>query len=526
MDKVELRGRGVTGAVPVGVLTGKGRVTFQPGENARVQVRSKSRLPCRVLLDKAAFSTKHTSFRPGMTQPAYAKLDTALATLLAGCGYMVASSKLAAVSWDGSWYLFRSLQDRAPFIPHGRYGTYPLLWIIVQASRVIEDPKTLGVCYGLLLSIFPLGSLALCWHYLRDEDRIPLRVWPALGILLTPLPGQFCLMSEATPAAQLLWPILAILSAGLPGTGSSLWLALLSIDLFFLHPTAALIFVLAAFVCGWQALRGTGHCKREWTIWAGVFSALAIGKLLLTICSATVYERSQLSGKQMMEQLNASILGAPLVLLVMIYLLGSLILAETGIPLRLRPPAKIFGILCLLVCLVITGVGVGWAMVPVNWQGSLDYRRFVLPALVPILALAFWHWHNLPSISKSTPPPARSWMLSGIAAVFATVMVTQSVSWGSLIERFTQELSSTRTVGARPFVTAEEIPFTRQTILRHWTACPLSLLLQGRQPRKMYVLHREDINAQGVRVNPWERISLDNGWFELGRFQANGTDQK
>ena len=70
-----------------------------------------------------------------MTPRLATRLDIALAALLAISGYTVAAFKLAALSWDGSWYLFRSLQDGAPFIPHLRYGTYPILWFIVEASK-------------------------------------------------------------------------------------------------------------------------------------------------------------------------------------------------------------------------------------------------------------------------------------------------------------------------------------------------------------------------------------------------------
>ncbi len=461
-----------------------------------------------------------------MTPSTATRLDAAAAALLAVGGYAAASLRLAALSWDGSWYLFRSLQDRAPFIPHERYGTYPLLWVIVQTSRVVADPKILGVCYGLLLSMFPLGSLALCWHYLRGEDRVGLRVWPALGILLTPLPGQFCLMSEATLAAQLLWPIWAILWAGLPGAGGGVWLALLSMELFFLHPTAVLIFFLAAAFCAWRAWGGTGPGRRGWTRWAGVFGALAIGKLVFSICAATAYERGQLSGGQVIEQFRNAVFGAPLALLALTYLLGFLFLAETGSLGGRRPSARVFAASRLLVCLVMAGVGIAWASDPVAWQGLLDYRRFVLPALLPVLALACWQGDHRPTPAQSTPPATGAGRLCGVAAVFAAVMVAQSFSWGALIERFARGVSSARTEAAGPFVAADDLPWTRGTELRHWTGCPLSLLLQGHWPREMYVLDRGDISPQNVRVNPWEQIPLKDGWFELGCFRADGAGQR
>ena len=436
--------------------------------------------------------------------------DVAAAGLLAVGGYAVAAFKLAAVSWDGSWYLFRSLQDQTPFIPHCRYGTYPILWLVVMASHIIPDPQTLGAGYGLLLALFPLGSLALSWYFLRGERDSPLRIWPALGILLTPLPGQFCLMSEATPAAQLLWPMLAILVTGPHGWAGRVWLIVLSAFLGFLHPTAALIFALAAGVSGWQARSRPGAGREHW-IWAGIFGALSVGELILTSFAVSYYERSQMSMAQVWEQLGTSVLGFPLLLLILVYLLGFIILAEAGVTRRWPVLRSVRGVYALI-CVAMLWGGLRWSAHPENWRGLLDYRRFVLPAAFPLTAMAFFHYRRLKRESLDLQIRA-SIPLWWVAAVCCVVLIMQAQAWGSLLEHFNGEIA--RRARYERFVMADELAFTRPTPLRHWSACPLSILLQGRHPQAVFVLRSDEIDSQGVQVNPWERILLTNGWFAL-----------
>jgi hypothetical protein len=438
--------------------------------------------------------------------------DVVCAGVLAAFGYAVAAWELAALSWDGSWYLFRSLQDRVPFIPHWRYGTYPVLWLLVQAAKMGPGPRMLGAGYGLLLALYPLGSLALSWHFLRGEKYAPLRIWPALGILLTPLPGQLCLISEGMLAAQLMWPVLAILATGPRGFAGRAWLVCLAACLCFLHPTAALIFALAAVVSGWQAWTRT-EAKTEAWIWAGVFGALTIGELVLTNLTLSDYERGQMTRAQIVEQLRMSVLGFPLLLLVLVYLLGGIVLlAQTGAVRRwLTPRAGRW--LAGLLCAALLWGGLRWAANPAKWRGLLDYRRFVLPAALPLVAMGYWHYRRLTRTQTAPEHRAAALPLAWVAAVFCAVLILQSMMWGNLIARFG------RALGRRPaqerFVTPDELAFTQGTNLGHWTACPLSILLQGRHPRTVFVLRAQDIDAQSIRVDPWDRMALKNGWFEL-----------
>ena len=137
--------------------------------------------------------------------------------LMAAIAYLIAARCLVALTWDGSGYLFNSLQDGAPYISHYRFSNYPLLWALVEAGRWTSDARLLGMLYGVLLAVTPMAALVLSLSFLRGQRLEPLRIWPVIGILLGTLPGEICLMSEASLAVQAFWPILAFFFAGAPG---------------------------------------------------------------------------------------------------------------------------------------------------------------------------------------------------------------------------------------------------------------------------------------------------------------------
>ena len=60
-------------------------------------------------------------------------------------------------------------------------------------------------------------------------------------------------MSEASLAVQAFWPLLAFIAAGLPLSGLP-WVVIAGGYLYFLHPTAALMFFIAAAFCGVVAI--------------------------------------------------------------------------------------------------------------------------------------------------------------------------------------------------------------------------------------------------------------------------------
>src|SRR5437773_171390 len=87
--------------------------------------------------------------------------------LMAALAYLTGARCLVALSWDGSGYLFDSLQNGTPFISNYRLSNYPLLFLLVKAGRWTNDCRLLATLYGILLAVTPLGSLVLSLWLLR-----------------------------------------------------------------------------------------------------------------------------------------------------------------------------------------------------------------------------------------------------------------------------------------------------------------------------------------------------------------------
>lgn len=440
--------------------------------------------------------------------------------MLAALGYGLAAWVGAALAWDGSWSLFRTLRDGQPFVAHGRWADAPFLWLVLRISQACPtlEPLALARLYGFLLVAIPLGSLAVCWRTLRGRRWEPLRVWPALGILLAPLPGQWCVMSEATLAAQLGWPLLALAAVG----GETSWrdqraavvgLTILAAWTWGLHPGAAVPYALAG-AAAW-ARHGP---RRPWRGVAAGFGLLALARVVWTVVEATPYEREEVSLGRVLGQWRLAVWGWPLVMLVGVGGLAAVAFWQargkaTGFTVR-RAAAAVFG-------LGTTLAGVVWASDPVRWGGALDYRRFVLPTQAPLYALAAWHWRRPLATdegeNQETPSSAGHFILVWTAGACAATLAVQAFVWRGLVCRFDDALAAraTAVTDGRVFVTRAQLPFLHGTALDHWSATPLSLLLRshgqvGEAAGAVWVMRPEEIlNGGGaVQVTPWDVLAL------------------
>jgi hypothetical protein len=188
-----------------------------------------------------------------------------LTFVLAGAAYAIAAFCLVVLTWDGAGYLFNSIQRGHPAIPNGRYSDYPFLAVVSVCSQFVTDARWLACIYGLVLAVLPLGSLLLSFHFLSSPRLRALRIWPVLGILLSVLPGQIFLVAEAVSVTQVAWAVWAILAGDISASGL-VWLGALNIFVFFLHPTAALVYAAAGGLllakAAWQRAR-TSENERE-----------------------------------------------------------------------------------------------------------------------------------------------------------------------------------------------------------------------------------------------------------------------
>lgn len=431
---------------------------------------------------------------------------TAAAVLLPAIAvYLFAAWSLVALSWDGSNYLFRSLQTGVPAIFHHRYSNFPMLFPLVEARAFIDAPAWLGIGYGLLLSLTPLLSLVASLRLLRGPELAPLRIWPVLGILLGTLPGEVCLMSEASLAVQAFWPLVAFSLAGAPRRGIA-WMALFIPYLFFLHPTAAMMFALAVALCLAGAIfRAEG--RRAAITWACIFGAAAACRLLHSIFYASSYERAELAWKPNWDAFLGAVWGWPIILLAAIYLLAFACLA-TGMG---KWDPRIARRWVVAAGAAVLGAGCWWASDVILWNGAIGYRRFVLAAALPLVAMAGSHWRAIQrhAAARNTPFFNRACIFA--TWIFVIVYAVQAWTWRSDIARFAAAL---RTAPA-PFVTTDDLKWIRGSPLEHWSATMLSVIVQGRQPRTIFTEHPQGNTGGDIVLFLGEDglFSGRDGWF-------------
>lgn len=422
--------------------------------------------------------------------------------------YAVAAWCLVAMAWDGSNYLFLTLQAGEPVITHHRYSNLPTMLAILQASQFISATKVLALLYTAFVAITPIASLALCMWYLRGPFA-SLRVWAVLGLLFSVLPGQICLISEASLAVQAFWPLLAIIAVGLPVSALP-WAVLLSAYIFFLHPTAVLLFGLATLLCAGAAIRVPQH-RRRWIIWTVVFASVSLLRFLFSLLTATPYEKSELSlGPNWMAFLGA-FAGPSSVMLFTLYCLGVIYLA--GVVGKMPPISTRKAILAALTVFFV--VGMYWAIDSENWNGALSYRRFVLVCTLPFVAMAAFHWSRLQreDIPLNFLPSAPILLSLAFAVIFSAQSLTWRADWG----KFESGLAT----APGPFVIKSDLPWTNGRPLDHWSSTTFSIILQGRQPSVLYAESAEHVTPEGIILYPGGILETKDAWFELSRHRAS-----
>ena len=423
--------------------------------------------------------------------------------------YAIAAWCLVAMAWDGSNYFFLSLQAGEPVITHHRYSNLPTLQAIVQASRFISDTKTLACLYTALVAITPVASLALCLWFLRGPAAI-LRIWVVLGVLFSVLPGQLCIMSEASLTVQAFWPLLAIIAVGLPLSALPCVVGL-SVYIFFLHPTSLLLFGLAALLCFGAAVLLPAR-RRHWVSWAIFFLGVAFFRFLFSFATTTPYEKGELSlGPNWMAFLGA-FNGPASIMLLCLYGLAFIYLAGTvG---KISPSTVRKAVLGLLA--LFFAVGLFWALDSRMYNGGLSYRRFVLVCNLPFIAAAAIHWSRLQRHGSSSPQilPAAPMLLS---LAFAIVFALQSLTWRADWCKFASALAA----ASGPVITKTDVSWITGRPMDHWSSTTFSIILQGRTPSVLYAENADQITTDGILLYPGGTLPRNNGWFQLSRSRAN-----
>ncbi|MCC7210041.1 MAG: hypothetical protein IT323_22245, partial [Anaerolineae bacterium] len=229
--------------------------------------------------------------------------------LMVALGLLAAAFSGAALAFDGSYYLFSTIENLYPMVPNRREIHRLLLQTPLFAGQYTSDLGVLQAIMGVTYALVPFLALLLAWWMTRD--RAPgMFLWAALGILIGPLAGQFAFISEGAMVVQLAW---ALFLGALLGFRRREWLpaALAGLVMFVSHPYAFALFGLAALLA---LIRARDPARRR--------DALATAAVLVVVAALAAwrffsgmndYEAEQLFALEMLQRRFFSALaGLPL----------------------------------------------------------------------------------------------------------------------------------------------------------------------------------------------------------------------
>jgi hypothetical protein len=428
-----------------------------------------------------------------------------------GSALLLAALVGAALSWDGSWYLFRILDDQAPFTPHGRTAGAALHWITIQTSRFTEDLDVLRVVFGLSYAAIPLIALLLSWWIARKHDP-RLFIWPALGIGLGTLPSQIVLVQDATVSLQLFWPLLLVVLTGAHAPEALLAFGL-GVALIFVHPNAVPLLGIVAMAA---LLIGGVQRERRRQLWLTAAFLLAAALAKYALSPRTDYEAAQLSRDVFFGYFSIGVAGAPIISLIGAYLCAALLLLQNAFPNQTKPRR----ILAVAAggCVVWSGsVLAVWALDPRQWEFAPTFRFWA-----PVLSLPFVAGAVLEAAQRTVhtdrtaqDEEVRVPLVRAIGAVFLIVLGTQSAHWASMTSRLRESVDNAQA----QCIPMSSLAWLERTPLYYWGTPTYALLLEGRRPRKL-VLDHENCDkarvADTIELVPWGELRHRSwGWFDL-----------
>ncbi len=430
-----------------------------------------------------------------------------IAWLVAAAAFVAAAFCMVSLTWDGSYFMVRTLQEGMPTIAAHRWFHWVLLEPVLWMRGVVHDPAGLSVVHGLTCSLPPLLSLAACMAMLRGEYA-RLRIWALAGILLAPLPGQFFLITEVTPAIQLAWILFAFAWRGCPARWAPAVVAA-SGAMATLHPAAAPLFLFAAISAAALGLAGDRAERPRMFAWSGVFAAAMIVKLCETMVHATPYEHESMSPAVWLAESRTGLRYSPFPALLPVFVDMSLFawtLVRPGS--RARKPWLSRALWAASFIL-----GIDYAIDTGGWTASINYRKFALVVTAPfVLAAGFDAFRLRRTAHGGGSLPAAGISLICPALLFAMVLSLMSFSWLALCRTFTGQLA------AHPgrVMAYDDLPKPEcYSALNHWSTTSLSLVLQGWEPRKVFIRDSRLQLSGGFHICPGDDFRCEDKAFKL-----------
>jgi hypothetical protein len=241
---------------------------------------------------------------------------------------------------------------------------------------------------------------------------------------------------------------------------------------------------------------------REWSVWTLVLVAVLVGTAAARMALiSTSYEKGALSLGTLKHFTRLSLWGWGGVGLGCTLVAGALIALGRRTP-RWLPHALSLaaGVAFLL-----------WAIEPARWAQGLAYRAPALFCVAPFAAFA--------AFEALWPEGRTSWRRGGFlilaAAGAALALSVQTIQW----KRLTDRLGASLEAIPRACVEASELGWLQGLPLDHWSSAALSVVLQGKKPRRLLLTVQkcsEAASGDELRLVEWEtRGRAAPGWFDL-----------
>lgn len=405
----------------------------------------------------------------------------------------------AALTYDGSYYLFNVVHEGNIFVPNRRELHGLLEQATILLSRVTDNLDLLKLVFSVSYVIMPLLALALAWWAARRGGK-HLFVWAAIGICLATLSGQIGFISEGMILMQFAWVFwLCMLTR--PRLGDLLVLLPLGALTFVTHPFGVAVFGMAALLAFVTGLRIPAERRTRW-LWAAGYAIVTGVAFMRFISGLNAYESEQLNLSTLSWHFSSTFLG----------------LGGIGLLLSLAAAWQIFRRQDRNAHYLLIGAGVayvGWAILPAFWINALGYRFFSGPMMLPFALIALADSLDIGSSTNGAETwPARLRFAQSAGLIFALTLSIQCLHWYSLSTTLRAEMAKSTTA----CVQFEDMNWAQATILNQWNVMTYALVVQGRQPTR--ALLREIDCAQidfseGLYLATWDTRRWEGGWFDL-----------
>jgi hypothetical protein len=420
-----------------------------------------------------------------------------IAPIFVALGGLVGAVCGVALNWDGSAYLFDTLDSRAPFVAHGR-----LVDVVTEAPTLFAQNFTdrlaiLRLVFGISYLAIPAVALLASYVVVRQK-RKGLFVWPVLAICVATLPGQVNPSSEALQAAQLVWPALLAAIVGLDRHDWLAWLAVVTTGVY-----VALAHPFGVLLLGGVLIVGLVYRHRSMAVLAGL---LVVTALLNTWLTADPYQGNRITVDVVSYGFDKAIAGAPLLAMVS-SAFGAVMIAIADRT-KQRTLLGVAGVACQVLAI---GALIRWANDPLAWNGAIEFRTFAAVAIIPVALVAVMDGWREPLEAA----PWRQLAALVASAGFVLIMAVQGLS----VKRLDSSMVGAMHATTGSCVSQEGIIGGSGSVLDAWATPYRSLVFGDRKATKIVIWgDRCSLLTEGglVPVDNWGNGPLDaSGWFDL-----------